>query len=113
LTFVISEEALVGETYEISVSYVEGNVIDGTFENVELATINGGVTVIDYVPGDLSGDGVVNMADVVNLRRYIVGGYDLSINIDAADVNNDGSVNMADVVLIRRYVVGGYGVELQ
>lgn len=113
LTFVISEEAVVGETYEISVSYVEGNVIDGSFENVELATVNGGVTIIDYVPGDLSGDGVVNMADVVNLRRYIVGGYDLTINIDAADVNNDGSVNMADVVLIRRYVVGGYGVELQ
>ncbi len=113
LTFVISEEAVVGETYGITVSYTEGNVIDGAFENIELATINGEVTVIDYVPGDLNGDGVVNMADVVNLRRYIVGGYDLTINIDAADVNNDGYVNMADVVLIRRYVVGGYGVELQ
>ncbi|MGM9597982.1 MAG: bacterial Ig-like domain-containing protein [Eubacteriales bacterium] len=113
LTFIISEEAVTGDTYEISVSYTEGNVIDGAFENIEVATINGGITVIDYIPGDLSGDGVVNMADVVTLRRYIVGGYDLNINLDAADVNNDGSINMADVVLIRRYVVGGYGVVLQ
>lgn len=113
LTFVIPEDAVSGDTYEISVAYTEGNVINDAFERVELATISGEVTVIDYVPGDLNGDSVVNMADVVNLRRYIVGGYDLNINLDAADVNNDGSINMADVVLIRRYVVGGYGVVLQ
>ncbi|MBE6675114.1 MAG: hypothetical protein E7596_08430 [Ruminococcaceae bacterium] len=113
LTFVLSEEAVKGESYDISVSYESGNVINSDFDNVELNTVSGSVTAIDYIPGDLNGDGTINMADVVNLRRYIVGGYDLSINLEAADVNDDGTVNMADVVLIRRYVVGGYGVVLK
>lgn len=112
LTFEISEEATVGKTYEISVSYENGNIFGEDFENVELAVMDGGITVRDYTPGDLSGDGNVNMADVVSLRRHIVGGYTQSINLSAADVNGDGNVNMADVVSLRRYVVGGYGVVL-
>ena len=113
LTFVLSEDAVKGESYGISVSYESGNVINGDFDNVELNTVSGSVTAIDYISGDLNGDGTINMADVVNLRRYIVGGYDLNINLEAADVDNNGTINMADVVLIRRYVVGGYDVVLK
>ena len=75
--------------------------------------INGSIEILDYTAGDLNDDGVINMQDVVLLRRYIVGGYDVDINIMAADVNRDDVLNMQDVVLIRRYIVGGYGVELQ
>lgn len=66
-----------------------------------------------YIPGDLNGDGVVNMQDVVLLRQYIVGGYEVEINILAADVNEDGKINMQDVVLMRQYIVGGYDVVLK
>lgn len=63
--------------------------------------------------GDTSGDGVVDTKDVTIMRRYIVGGYGVSIDIEAADVNNDGTVDTKDVTLLRRYIVGGYGVVLQ
>ena len=62
--------------------------------------------------GDLNLDGSINTTDVVLLRRYIAGGYGVSIHEAAADVNADGVLNTSDVVLLRRYIAGGYGVEL-
>lgn len=112
LTFKVSADAKVGDSYEINVSYDEGSIFDGEMKALDFAVTNGSVEIIDYKAGDLNDDGVVNMQDIVLLRRYTVGGYDVEINTMAADVNRDGSINMLDVVLIRRYVVGGYGVEL-
>ncbi len=66
-----------------------------------------------YIPGDVNGDGDVNAMDVNLLRRYIVGGYDVTINLLAADVNADGDINAQDVNNIRRHIAGGYGIELQ
>ncbi len=56
--------------------------------------------------GDVSGDGIVNMADVTAIRRYLVSRelYPLIIK-DAGDVTEDGSINMADVTAIRRYLL--------
>lgn len=65
------------------------------------------------VPGDLNADGTINSTDVILLRRYIAGGYGVSINEKAADVNDDGKINSSDVILIRRFIAGGYGVELK
>lgn len=46
------------------------------------------------------------------MRRYITGGYDVSINENAANVNNDTKINAFDVTLVRRYVAGGYNITL-
>ena len=66
-----------------------------------------------YIPGDVNGDGDVNALDVNLLRRYIVGGYDVTINLLAADVNADGDINAQDVNNIRRHIAGGYNIELK
>ena len=66
----------------------------------------------DYVPGDVNNDGKVSVADVIILRRYVVGGYGVSVNPNASDVNADKDVNISDVILLRQYLAGGYGVEL-
>ena len=70
-------------------------------------------STLDYTPGDLKVDGVINSTDVVYLRRYIAGGYGVTLDERAADVNADGTLNTTDVVCIRRYIAGGYGVELK
>ena len=62
--------------------------------------------------GDVNGDGSVNLKDVVMIRRYIAGGWNVAIDEKLADVNKDGSVNLKDVVMIRRYIAGGWNVEL-
>lgn len=59
-------------------------------------------------PGDVTGDGAVDARDIVIIRRYVAGGWDISYSMAMADVTNDGVVNARDVVKIRRSVAGGW-----
>ncbi len=113
LFFSVSENAMPNESLPVTVSYRKGDVFDSSMENVALSIENGAVTIIDYIPGDVNGDKTVNGKDVTLLRRFIAGGYDVTINEDAADVNDDNMINGKDVTLLRRYNAGGYGVELK
>ena len=113
LTFEVAADAEANEQLNVNVSYYSGDIYNENLENVNFQTVNGCVTVIDYIPGDANGDGAINGKDVTLIRRNIVGGYDITINESAADVNSDGRVNGVDVTLIRRYIVGGYDVELK
>jgi lysophospholipase L1-like esterase len=65
-----------------------------------------------YTVGDLNQDGIIDTADVVHLRRYIAGGYGITLDPTAADLNGDGVLTSTDVVILRRYIAGGYGIEL-
>ncbi len=52
------------------------------------------------VPGDVNGDGQVNMLDYEALRLYIVGKPVEGFVPEAADLNADGKINAQDVVLL-------------
>ena len=62
--------------------------------------------------GDANNDGTIDLKDVVIIRRYVAGGWDVELNPEDSDVNNDDEVDLKDVVLIRRYIAGGWDVEL-
>lgn len=62
--------------------------------------------------GDVNDDGIVNAKDVTALRRYLAGGWNVTINLTNADVNADGTVNAKDVTVLRRFLAGGWGVVL-
>lgn len=62
--------------------------------------------------GDVDGDGSVTPKDVTKLRRYLAGGWDVTVDVADADVDGDGSVTPKDVTKLRRYLAGGWGVEL-
>lgn len=113
LTFKVSEEAVGNDNLNVNVSYYLGDIYNEDFESVKFQMVNGCITVIDYIPGDVNGDGVVTGKDVTLIRRNIVSGYETEINKAAADVNEDGRINGKDMNLIRRFIVGGYGVELK
>ncbi|PJI07267.1 MULTISPECIES: cellulase family glycosylhydrolase [Clostridium] len=55
--------------------------------------------------GDVNNDGVINVNDLILLKRYLKGA---SVNIDmtAADLNGDGTVNVLDVILMKKYLSG-------
>ena len=112
LTFEVSADAEPNTAVSISVSYEQSDIIDNDMLPVNPAVVPGGVKIIDYIPGDVNSDGDVNTSDVVALRRYIAGGYGVTINEPAGDVNGDSDVNTSDVVALRRYIAGGYGVVL-
>lgn len=58
--------------------------------------------------GDVSGDGKVDMADVMKLARYVKNGekYPLgdTVPLSGCDITGDGKVDMADVMKLARYV---------
>lgn len=113
LTFAVSASAASGKTQGIRVSYKASDIVDGSLNRVTLNTADGGVTVIDYMPGDVNRDGEVTPADIISLRRYLADGYsDLNVRVPACDVDADAEITPKDVILIRRYLAGGYDIEL-
>ena len=110
LTFKVREDAALGDT-AITLSYNPNNVYDYDFENVEFATVNGAVSVVEYTPGDVNGDGDVNNKDLGLLQRYI-NGWDIDVVAAASDVNADGDINNKDLGVLQRYI-NGWEVELK
>lgn len=56
---------------------------------------------------DVSGDGLVNIADVVLLSSYLLGGEVKSEDYHF-DINNDGVINIFDMLRLRRYMLRGF-----
>ena len=55
------------------------------------------------MPGDVNGDGAVNMKDVTDLQRSI-NGWDVAINEKNSDLNGDGEINMKDITALQRQI---------
>ena len=56
--------------------------------------------------GDISGDGAVNIVDLVRLNRHTLNVSKLSgCGLEAADVNRNGSVNIQDLVMVNRHTL--------
>ena len=71
------------------------------------------VCAAEVIAGDVDGNSSVNAKDAVSLRRYVTGGWSISVNETLADVDANYIVNAVDAVRIRRYVVGGWNIELK
>jgi hypothetical protein len=76
LTFAIREETSIGDT-EVCVSFREypdgkpTNTLNETFDNFVLR--DGVVTVVNFIYGDLNGDGKLAQADLNLMRQYFAG----------------------------------------
>ena len=62
------------------------------------------VTVIDYIPGDINGDGIVNMKDATQLVNYLNDGEAYEVIKRALDVNGDGIVSIKVVTRLVEYL---------
>lgn len=80
------------------------------------------ITVKNYMPGDVNGDGVVTVVDVTAAVSLALGGGSSNLVREAADINGDGAVTVVDVTGIVNIVLTGssrtlnamfsdYGVE--
>ncbi|MCI8610243.1 MAG: leucine-rich repeat protein [Firmicutes bacterium] len=58
-------------------------------------------------PGDVNGDGKVNVTDINIIRLNILGRRELTpLQREVADVNHDGKINVTDINLIRLNILG-------
>ena len=57
--------------------------------------------------GDVNGDGLLRMSDLIKVRNHVLGTNPLSgIFLEAADCNHDGYIRMSDLIKIRNEVLG-------
>lgn len=111
-TFDVAEDADIGVT-PITLQMDYGSTFNYDMNEVTFAVVNGSVEITDRTPGDPNGDGVIDLKDVVLIRRYLAGGWDLTVNEANADVNDDGILDLKDVVILKRYLAGGWNVTLK
>ena len=77
LTFKVKESATEGDT-TITITYDPEDVYDENYDNVAFAVEEGIISIIEYIPGDVNGDGTVNNKDMGILRQYL-NGWDVTL----------------------------------
>lgn len=102
LTFEISENAQVGETYDVIVNYNDGDVTNMDEEDVNFHIDNATVNIVNGKPGDINRDQITNAKDLTRMRRYFAQ-HEVEVDMVAMDCNGDGSVNAKDLTRLRRY----------
>lgn len=110
LTFKVKEDAASGNAM-VWFNYAPGDISDAEDKPVKVSVVKGLVEIIDYMPGDVNGDRVIDDTDVNLLRSHIINNP-VTIKKLAGDVNGDEWVNGTDVVLLRRYLEDNTAVEL-
>ena len=108
----MSENAEAGTT-PVTLTYDEHSTYNVDLQSVACAITNANVTVVTRTPGDSNGDGVLDLKDVVLMRRFLAGGWDVTVETDNMDVNGDGTVSLKDSTLLSRFLAGGWNVTLQ
>ena len=60
--------------------------------------------IVENALGDANGDGIISVADVTAIQRFISEISVENFNEALADVNNDGKITIDDATLIQRYL---------
>lgn len=110
LQFTVKETAPVGDTVSVSVVAAPGDFCNISEKDVTFNIIDGSIMIIKGVPGDITGDGLVNSKDLIRLRKFF-SGWDVEADMIACDCNGDGNVNSKDLIRLRKYF-SGWDVEL-
>ena len=112
LTFEVAEDALDSTMLKINVA--GDSFVDNDLGEFTPRFIGGGVRIVNYIPGDVNGDGTVNGKDLMQYARYASDGYttdpdgyNIVLDENAADVNDDGKINGQDLIMISRYISDG------
>ena len=79
-----------------------------TGDRIQILSPNGVVwqtyTILIY--GDVNGDGMIDIFDLVGVRNHIIQTAELAeISFLAGDVNRDGTVDIFDLVGVRNHII--------
>lgn len=82
-------------------SKTSGTIATGNIVNVD----NKNFTAVIY--GDISGDGVITIKDLLLVQKHLLGSQQLSgAPLKAADVSKDNGVTIKDLLLIQKFILG-------
>lgn len=95
----------------VSISYEPESTFDNNLVDQKFLIKNGAVQVNTIRPGDINGDGTVNVNDALLLLNYVCDLRKDEVKGNP-DVNGDGKVNNKDVVILLRYIAEIEGITL-
>ena len=93
---------LAGNTYQYAITAVyeaEQGSYESGYSNIIEVYIEGSTLL-----GDINGDDLINVLDVVILVNIVLGNDD---PVDAGDLNGDGIYNILDVVMLVNIILNG------
>lgn len=70
----------------------------------EISDITVPVNITPTVMGDANNDGIVDITDLICVKKYI-SGIACEIKLKAADLNGDGAVNAEDIIRLKQLLV--------
>lgn len=80
---------------------------DKNSHGYETAYVKSTLTLTAYIPGDVNGDGKINVVDFTAIANYILGKSPTGFVERAADVNGDGKVNVVDLTAVANIILYG------
>ena len=80
---------------------------DNNSHGYETAYVKSTLTVSAYTPGDVNGDGKINVIDFTAIANYILGKTPTGFIEKAADVIVDGKVNVVDLTAVANIILYG------
>ena len=104
LTFKVKSRPESGSA-ALSLTFDADDIFSTEFQPIEFTATGSDVTIEAFLPGDVDGNGKVNMKDQGLLQQYVAG-WDVEIIEAAADVDGSGKINMRDQGLLQQYVAG-------
>lgn len=102
----ISDVNGTSSTAVVSVSgKSSGNLATG--DEITIVNNNDKKTLTVVIKGDPSGDGNIDISDLLKIQKYVLGYSDLAGSyLKAADTNNDGIVDIIDLLKIQKHILG-------
>lgn len=112
LNIQISNELADGE-YPIVLSNVKLTETDIS-KFYETAYLKSTLTISSYIPGDINGDGKVDVSDYIGVANYIINDVPSGFIHNAADVDSNGIIDVSDYIGIANLIVTGtiYGEKM-
>lgn len=91
---------------------IKENGVVSTNDKIILTNNNQTVEYSVVIYGDISGDGVIDIADLLKVQKHIKGVSTLSDNyLKAADTNKDGIIDIGDLLKIQKDIKGVSKIE--
>ena len=110
-----------GEIATLSVKIAE-NKVDGNYAIIlkdikmtetdinnyyQTEQVKSTLTITSYTPGDINGDGKVDVSDYIGIANHIMGNTPEGFVVKAADVNEDSVVDVSDYIGVANIILTG------
>lgn len=80
---------------------------DNNSQGYETAYVKSTLTISSYTPGDVDGNGKINVVDFTAIANYILGKAPTGFIEKAADVDGNGKVNVVDLTAVANLILYG------